>query len=154
MAHRAHDAQRLPIAHPIEVREDGRAEIVLEWLDVLGVAREDDAVALRDLELLKTVLHRVEALRHPALPMDPSVKRDTDQLAFQVEGPVVIRAGKRFRVAGELLTELGTAMRAAVHEHAYLILAVADDHHWSLTHIGLQEVAGLRDLRRQSHVVP
>src|SRR6516164_798655 len=72
--------------------------------------------------------------------------RHPDQPPVIAVGPAVIGAGEGRGIAGAGATQPVAAMAADVEERAHLATRVAHDENRVLTHIGREEVAGLRDL--------
>ena len=115
---------------------------------------EYDAAVRRDIELPEPVFRLVEVLGHSALAADAALERHADQIAVQVIGPLVIGADKLARGAGQFAAELGSAMGAAVLDHADRAVLRARDDDWRRTNVRADEVAGIGNLGFERDVVP
>ena len=154
MAVVAEDLELAAVERRLELAQDLGPEIVRERLHVLRIGREHHAAVGRDVELAQAVLVRLEIRRHAALAGDAAAERHADEVALQIVGPLVIGADEFLGVAAELAAELGGAVRAAVLEHVDRAVLGARHHDRRRAHIRADEVAGIRHLGFERHVVP
>src|SRR5437016_6253464 len=95
-----------------------------------------------------------EFRRHAALALDPALKGDPGQLAFEVIAPAVIDAGDLLAVALLGQAQEVAAMGAAVDEGIDRAVGPAHDDDRDLANRCRDPVAGLRDLGREAQIVP
>src|SRR6516162_3707071 len=96
----------------------------------------------------------IELGREAALTVHAAPERKALERAFEVEGPLMVRAGERLGIARRFLTKLDALVRAAVHEHVDATLRVTRDDDRRLPHEAFDEVAAVRDFRFEPDVIP
>ena len=138
----------------VEFARHLRAEIGVERLHVVGIGGEDHAAARGDAEMARMVIGRIEIRRHAALAIDAAAERDARQVAFQVVGPLMVRADEFLHIAAQLAAELGGTVRAAILEDIDAAILVARHHHRDRADEGTREIARIGDFRFQPDIVP
>ena len=107
-----------------------------------------------DGEPAQAVLVGVEIRRHAALAADAAAERNADEIAFEIVGPLVIGADEFLGRSRQLAAEFRGAMGAAVFEHVDRAVLRARHHDRRRPDIGADEIAGIRHLGFERHVVP
>src|SRR5256885_58244 len=97
---------------------------------------------------------RIEIRRHTALLLHAAPERDTDQIALQVIGPLMVGAHELGGAAEMLLTELHAAVGATILDDVDRAFLVAHHDDWLFAYEGPLEIARARQLRFERHVVP
>ena len=125
----AEEPKRAPVEDAVEIAEHLGAEELLERLHIVVEGGEDDAVADRHLQLREAMLLQAEIVRHAAVRLavllDAAAKRQADEIAFEIVGPLVVGAGERGRVAEILPAEGDAPVRADILDDADRAVLVA-----------------------------
>jgi hypothetical protein len=106
------------------------------------------------VELVEAVIFRLEIRRHAALAGDAAAERYADELAGEIVGPLVIGADEFLGGAAELAAELGGAVPAAILDHVDRAVLGPRHHDRRRAHIRADEIAGVRHLGFERHVIP
>ena len=131
----------------VEMVQEHRAKIMLEWLSFVAEGREDHARIGRDAQRLEIVLLHLEGWCHPALALEAAAKRQTHELAVEAVAPAVIDAGVVACVAARLAAHQGPFVCTAVDDDMQRSIERAIHNDRGLADIARPEVAGIRDFR-------
>src|SRR5262249_26029089 len=138
----------------LELGENFRPEIVLQRFHVAAIGREYNAAVSGHVELTQSMIGILEVVWHAAFAIDAAAEWNAGEIAFEVVGPLVVRADELLGVAAQLATELGGAMRAAVLEHIDAAVVGARHHHGRGPDIGSDEIARLRHFAFERDIIP
>src|SRR5262245_54213196 len=105
-----------------------------------------------DLQLSQAVLLQREVSWHPALLLDATAKWYTDKVALQVVRPLVVGTHELGGMTEVRLTELDTAMCAAILDDVEATSLIAHHDHRLIADDGALEAGRRRDRGSKLHV--
>ena len=137
-----------------QLRQDRRAEVVLERLGILGQCAEQRAVDVADPQRAQPVPAHLKARVEPAFAPDAAAERDRRQRPVEPIAPLVIDADMLAGVAGKLSADQRAAMRTAVDErlHRARFVAIEDDRR--LADPGRPEVPRFGNFAVEAEIAP
>ena len=143
-----------PVKCGVELGADFRAEIILDGFHIVACGRKYDAAPRCDMEPAQTELRHVEIFRRATFSIYAAPERDGGQIAFQVVGPVVVRADEAVCAAPIFAAKFDAPMGAAVLEDVQLAINVAGHDHWIRADIGPYVIAWFRYFAFEPDVIP
>src|SRR5579872_7371832 len=146
--------QLAAVERRLEFAQDFGTEIIGDRFHVVRIGREDDPAVRRHRELAKSVILDLKIGGHTALAGSATTERNADQIAFEIVRPLMVRADERPRVAAQLTAKFRRPMHAAVLEHADRAVLAAGHDDRRRSHVGANEIPGIRHFGFERHIVP